>query len=210
MLGCGGIEMSATTLLRSEHEKILVVIACLRAACNSARSGAGFDDDTFRDAADFIRGYADAWHHAKEEVHLFPALEAQGIPKDGGPVGVMLYEHEIGRSHVRAMAESLDAASAGDDKARATVIEHALGYADLLEDHIRKENGILFEMADQVLPPAAQERLEEAYRSAIPEGATADTGARYEELAGRLCEKWGIDPDEVIRSQGPAFGCGMF
>jgi len=202
--------MSATTLLRSEHEKILVVIACLRAACGSARSGAGFDGDTFGEAADFIRGYADAWHHAKEEVHLFPALEAHGIPKDGGPIGMMLYEHEIGRSHVRAMVEHLDAASAGDDEARATVIEHAMGYADLLEDHIQKENGILFDMADQVLPPDEQSRLQEVYRSAIPEGATADTGARYEDLAGKLCKRWGIDPQEVIRSQRPAFGCGMF
>jgi len=201
--------MSATTLLRSEHEKILAVIACLRAACTAARSGRGFDGDTFRDAADFIRNYADAWHHAKEEVHLFPALESHGIPKEGGPVGVMLYEHEIGRSHVRAILDNLDAASAGDGGAQAEVIQHALGYADLLEAHIQKENGILFNMADRVLPPAEQQRLEEAYRTAIPEGATPETGARYEELAAKLCTRWNIDPDEVVHSQ-PAFGCGMF
>ncbi|HHQ47564.1 MAG TPA: cation-binding protein, partial [Acidobacteria bacterium] len=128
--------MSATTLLRSEHEKILAVIACLRAACESASMGRGFDDETFRDGVDFIRNYADAWHHAKEEVHLFPALEVHGIPKEGGPVGVMLYEHEIGRSHVRAMTGALEAAAAGDGAAQRTVIQHALSYADLLEAHI--------------------------------------------------------------------------
>ncbi|NOZ95300.1 MAG: hypothetical protein GXP47_11290 [Acidobacteria bacterium] len=202
--------MSATTLLRSEHEKILSVIACMRAACESASSGGDFDAGTFREVVDFIRGYADAWHHAKEEVHLFPALEAHGIPKDGGPVGMMLYEHEIGRSHLRAMAGSLDAAVSGDGAARATVIQHALGYADLLEAHIQKENGVLFDMADHVLPPGEQDRLEEAYRTAIPEGATPETGARYEELAAKLCERWHIDPEEVIRSQPPASGCGMF
>ncbi len=202
--------MSATTILRSEHEKILAVIACMRAACESAGTSHGFDAETFRDAADFIRGYADGWHHAKEEVHLFPALEAHGIPREGGPVGVMLHEHEIGRAHVGAMAGALEDAAAGDETARTTVIRHALAYAELLEAHIQKENGILFDMADHVLPPKEQDRLEEAYRSAIPEGATPETGARYEALAARLCERWQIDPEEVIRSQPPAFGCGMF
>jgi hypothetical protein len=31
--------MTATTALRSEHEIILAVIACLRAACDAARGG---------------------------------------------------------------------------------------------------------------------------------------------------------------------------
>jgi len=200
--------MSATTLLRSEHEKILTVIACLRAACGAARMRQGFDTGTFREGVDFIRNYADAWHHAKEEVHLFPALEAHGIPRDGGPVGVMLYEHEIGRSHVQAMAGALEAAAAGDEAAQSTVIQHALGYCDLLQAHIQKENGILFDMADHVLPPGEQDRLEEVYRTAIPEGATPESGAHYEALAAKLCRRWNIDPEKVLRSQPPAFGCG--
>jgi len=108
------------------------------------------------------------------------------------------------------MVERLEDASNGDENAQAVVIQHAMGYCDLLEAHIQKENGILFEMADQVLPPEEQLRLEGVYRSAIPEGATPETGARYEQLVGRLCERWDVDPEEVIRSQSPAFGCGMF
>jgi len=198
--------MTATTALRSEHERILSVIACLRLACDAARREDGFDANSFRQGLDFIRNYADAWHHAKEEVYLFPALEAAGMPRDGGPVGVMLQEHEIGRSHVGVMAEHLEAAAEGDGPARATVVEHALAYADLLEAHIQKEDGILFRMADQVLPPEEHERLEEAYRTAIPNGADAGTGTRYEELARALCERWKIDPDERRSLQG-GFGC---
>ena len=123
-----GGAMTGTTELRSEHRNILAVIACLRAACGAARGGDGFDADTFKQGVDFIRNYADGWHHAKEEVHLFPALEAAGVPRDGGPVGVMLEEHVIGRSHVGVMTEHLEAAAEGDGPARATVVEHALVY----------------------------------------------------------------------------------
>ena len=201
--------MTATTALRTEHETILSVIACLRVACDTARREDSFDADTFRQGLDFIRNYADGWHHAKEEVHLFPALEAAGMPKEGGPVGVMLHEHEIGRSHVGVMAEHLEAAAEGDGAARATVVEQALAYADLLEAHIQKEDGILFNMADRILPPEEHERLEDAYRTAIPTGADADTGARYEKLARAMCERWKMDPDEVRSLQG-GFGDQRF
>jgi hemerythrin-like domain-containing protein len=208
ILATGG-PMTATTALRSEHEIILAVIACLRAACDAARGGEDFDPESFRKGVDFIRAYADGWHHAKEEAHLFPALEAAGMPRESGPVGVMLHEHEIGRAHVGMMADHLDAAAEGDRPAQATVVEHALAYADLLEAHIQKEDGILFNMADQLLPPPEHQRLEEAYLTAIPDGADATTGAHYEKLARELCERWRIDPDKV-RSVPESGGCHGF
>ena len=198
--------MTATTSLRREHEAILAVVSCLRAACRSAQTSGRIDALTFRQAIEFIRGYADAWHHAKEEAHLFPALVAVGLPREGGPVGVMLHEHELGRFHVRAMAESLDAAAAGNAAAVDAVLRHGVGYADLLEAHIRKENEILFEMADRILPAEEQARLEQIYRTAVPNGADADSGVRFEELAMVLCERWKIDAEEVVRSGEGGFG----
>lgn len=198
--------MTATKALRSEHETILSVIACLRAACTAARTEDRFDMDSFRQGVDFIRNYADAWHHAKEEVHLFPALATAGMPSDGGPIGVMLNEHEVGRGYVGAISASLDAVAAGDAGARGTAVENALAYAALLEAHIAKEDGILFEMADRMLPEDEHRRLEDVYESAIPDGANAETGAEYERLAVSLCEKWNLDPDE-IRSRPIGGGC---
>jgi len=40
--------------------------------------------------------YVDRCHNHKEELHLFPKLEAKGMPRHGGPLGVMLQEHERG------------------------------------------------------------------------------------------------------------------
>jgi hemerythrin-like domain-containing protein len=42
--------------------------------------------------------YADRQHHVKEEDLLFLELEKKGMPRDGGPVGVMLMEHQFGTS----------------------------------------------------------------------------------------------------------------
>lgn len=198
--------MSATTILRSEHNHILAMIACLRAACAAAKTTNSLDEETFRAGVDFIRGYADAWHHAKEEDLLFPALIADGMPSDRGPVAVMLHEHGLGRTYVTHIASHLDDAISGDEKARATVIRTTLAYADLLTAHIDKENGILFNMADQMLTPEIQAVLERNYESAIPNGADANTGARYEEVVAALCRKWDVDPQAATKL-GTDFSC---
>ena len=62
------------------------------------------------DAMDFIKTFADSCHHAKEEDLLFPAMGEAGFPSRGGPVGVMLMEHEQGRAGDLALVERLLAA----------------------------------------------------------------------------------------------------
>lgn len=199
--------MSATTVLRREHDHILCMIACLRAACAEAGTSGRLDEETFRTGIDFICGYADAWHHAKEEVHLFPALIAEGLPSESGPIAVMLHEHGTGRTYAKRIASQLDDAISGDDAARSAVIHNTLAYADLLTGHIGKENGVLFNMADQILSPETQAALEQEYEQAIPDGADANTGARYEEAVVALCRKWDIDPQSAARL-GTKFTCG--
>jgi hemerythrin-like domain-containing protein len=199
--------MSATTVLRREHDHILSMIACLRAACAAARTTGGLDEETFRAGIDFIRSYADAWHHAKEEDHLFPALVADGMPADGGPIAVMLHEHGMGRNYAKQIASQLDDAIAGNETAIASVLGNTLAYADLLTGHIGKENGILFNMADQMLSPETQAALEQNYENAIPAGADASTGAHYEEVVAAMCRKWNVDPKEAARL-GTNFTCG--
>ncbi|MCW8925308.1 MAG: hemerythrin domain-containing protein [Xanthomonadales bacterium] len=199
--------MSATTVLRREHAHILSMIACLRAACAEAGKAGRLDAETFRTGIDFIRGYADAWHHAKEEVHLFPALVAEGMSSESGPIAVMLHEHGTGRNYAKRIASQLDDAISGDDAALSAVIHNTLAYADLLTGHISKENGVLFNMADQILTPETQAALEREYEKAIPPGADANTGARYEEAVAALCRKWDIDP-QAAAALGTSFTCG--
>lgn len=189
--------MTATTILRSEHNNILAMIACLCAACKAADEVDGFDAETFSEGLDFIRNYADAWHHAKEEGLLFPALEAAGMPRGGGPIAVMLNEHELGRTYVRQIGKNLEAASNGDPSARQLVLRFTLAYADLLTQHIQKENNILFNMADQILSPEEQERLQQEYKTVIPTSAGAKPGEYYEGIVAKLCKQWDVDPQNV-------------
>lgn len=112
--------------LRTDHEIILAELAKLEA------DPAGYAKEFLA----FTRNFAEPHHHKEEEV-LFPALESKGIPKEGGPIGVMLMEHEIKRGYVRDLA-------AGKIEAAGKIIS-------LLREHIVKENDILYPLAEQVL-----------------------------------------------------------
>jgi hemerythrin-like domain-containing protein len=146
--------MHATEILMDEHTVILRVIAALETATQRAEHKQAVRPGFFLDAADFIKGFADGCHHRKEEGVLFKAMSDSGMPTQGGPIAVMLMEHEQGRAYTRGMRQAAEKLQAGDESARQELVANARGYAALLTQHIAKENGILFPMADQVIPPA--------------------------------------------------------
>jgi len=146
--------MQATDILSQEHRVIERVLDALQSAAQTVEAGGDIAPEFFIEAADFIRGFADGCHHHKEEGVLFKMMVENGMPAQGGPVGVMLHEHELGRQYTRGMRSAAEQWQAGDVSARERVIENALGYVTLLRQHIVKEDNILFPMAGRIIPPA--------------------------------------------------------
>jgi hemerythrin-like domain-containing protein len=132
---------SATDILRDEHQVILRVLLTLESAAEQLAAGGAMPEERWASMIAWLRAYADGNHHAKEEKVLFPAMIKAGVPDEGGPVAVMLQEHAEGRALLAMMYTGEPA-----DKAAA-----ARRYIRLLRDHIDKENGVLFPLADAVL-----------------------------------------------------------
>lgn len=143
-----------------EHDAILHALKILGGMVRQIEGGHPARGDDLRAFIGFLKEFADKCHHGKEEGLLFPALVAAGIAQEGGPVGAMLQEHAEGRAWIRQMegslAPALDA-SAFTDAAR--------GYSALLQAHIRKENEILFPMAERALTPAQLDGLYAAFEA---------------------------------------------
>ncbi len=147
---------TATEALKKEHRVIERVLAVLE---ELTRTPGEVNSATWEKALDFIRNFADKCHHLKEEKILFPALEEHGIPREGGPIGMMLMEHEEGRGYVRGMTDALAHVKDTPDSAKKTLVENASAYLRLLSQHINKEDDVLFQMADEVLTPEEQKQL---------------------------------------------------
>jgi hemerythrin-like domain-containing protein len=143
-------------VLSNEHrviERVLAVAEKLAAA--PVRESL----DRWKQALDFFSHFADQCHHFKEEKVLFPAMEERGIPREGGPVGMMLTEHEEGRGLVRLMLAAIALMETKNEVAKEILIDKAKTYVRLLKEHIRKEDEILFRIADDVIPADQQKAL---------------------------------------------------
>src|SRR5690242_8934083 len=99
-----------TRALVHEHQLIVRMLAILEHKAVQTGRGEYSDYRFYLEAVDFIRNYADRFHHAKEEDVLFEALVEHGMPRENSPVAAMLMEHDHGRAFVKAMEEGAKAA----------------------------------------------------------------------------------------------------
>lgn len=196
--------MKPTDILMDEHRVIEQVLDCLEVMTDRCSTSGKLDGASARAATEFFREFADRCHHAKEEAHLFPLLEARGLPRDGGPAGVMILEHEEGRSCVRGMTEEIDGAASGDPASVERFERHARHFVSLLRQHIDKEDDCLFPMANQALTPEDQEALEATFHRVEHEEMGTATHEKYLRVAGELAERFGVT--KAVASSASARG----
>jgi hemerythrin-like domain-containing protein len=146
---------TATENLEDDHVSILRLTDIILAMVENRSDKI----EHFELVVNLIRKFADGLHHAKEENLLFPLLGEKGFSPEIGPVAVMLNEHEQGRNFVRAALDGIDEFKNGKHGELQTIYENLGNYATLLQNHISKENNILFRMADQVLSDREQQNL---------------------------------------------------
>ncbi len=126
--------------LVEEHKLIKRLLALIPSIITNLDIASEEGKTILRDCVDFIRSYADKFHHAKEEDILFKYFdESLDIIK------VIYEDHDTGRGHVAAVLKAIEA----QDKEQ--IIVHLNGYRDLLTEHIKKEDEILYTWMDRNL-----------------------------------------------------------
>jgi hemerythrin-like domain-containing protein len=177
---------TATEVLRNEHEAILGMLDTGEEVSKRIKEGIAIKPEILEGLLEFFRVFADRCHHSKEEDCLFPLLEQKGLPRDAGPIGVMLHEHAQGRELIRIMDETSRAYAAGQKEAGSRWADAALRYAALLRSHIAKENEILFKMAEQLLLESEQAMLVQAFERIEIDKLGAGTHERLHSLMEKL------------------------
>src|SRR5512138_271352 len=140
--------MNATDQLRDEHKALLLMLAILEKITAKLQSEGFLEKEHLAGMLEFFSVFVDKCHHGKEEDLLFPALEKAGVPKEGGPIGIMLQEHDLGRSYIRGLRQgTADFKTVGGKQAVAQIVANIKKYSDLLTGHIDKEDNILYPIA---------------------------------------------------------------
>jgi hemerythrin-like domain-containing protein len=156
--------MKTTEQLRKEHKVIRLATVLLEIL----KTEISEDLEDIEKLIEFFTVFVDKCHHGKEERILFPALEKSGIPNEGGPIQVMLEEHETGRTLLKQIKDDLQSLKSNQtqkyqERIQERIKENISEYLELLERHIQKGNNVLFVMADMHLDGKTQEKIFEEF-----------------------------------------------
>ncbi len=184
--------MKATRDLKDEHGGIKVMLAILGKVCDRIEAGQDVDPKHVGEILEFLKVFVDKCHHAKEEDHLFPAMVKAGVPGEGGPVGMMLLEHEAGRGFIRGMTQAAEGLARGERGAAKRFTANARSYAELLLQHIEKEDNVLYPIAEARLPADADEALSAAFGKVEEERVGHGRHEKFHGMMDRLRAVYGV------------------
>ncbi len=155
--------MNATQYLKKEHEEIAMMLSIMQKITLKVGGGEKLNVKHYEQIIDFLEGFADKCHHAKEELILFPAMVSKGIKKDEKCIGLELKQHEESNEFVDSLHKAFNVYRKDSNKGALGVFAGLLNYINLLRNHIEKENNVLLKMADEVLNDKEQEAMLKAF-----------------------------------------------
>jgi hemerythrin-like domain-containing protein len=179
---------TAAKNLEDDHVHILKLIDVMNRIIGSENPDTGH----LESIVDIIRNFADGLHHAKEENLYFPYLVKRGFSLTQGPVAVMLHEHELGREYVREIAANIPLYRNGNQAALGNIYRNMAGYAELLTNHISKENNILFRMADNALSDTDNLELLRQFGEVEKNQISGHSSSENIEKIKKLAAKYGM------------------
>jgi hemerythrin-like domain-containing protein len=182
--------MTPTEDLTNEHNAIKVMLSIMNKIAENINTNKNLDIRDIENIVDFLKTFADKCHHGKEENALFPALIKAGIPKENGPIGVMLYEHTVGRGYIKEISTGAENYKKNHPKSDELIATSLTNYVNLLKNHIQKEENVLFPMANKVLSEQTQNEIFEQFERIEEVVVGHGVHEQYHELLKQLKNKY--------------------
>jgi hemerythrin-like domain-containing protein len=182
--------MKPTEDLIHEHDAIKVMLDIMSKVADDIKEDKGSYTKEIEEIVDFLKTFADKCHHGKEENALFPALVEAGVPEENGPIGVMLHEHTIGRGYIKEINDGVVDFKTGVAGSGQLIAGSLLKYVTLLQNHIQKEERVLFPMAEKVLSIQKQNEILQKFEKIEEEVVGHGVHEQYHALLKQLKGKY--------------------
>ncbi len=180
-----------THTLKHEHRIIEQALRALEGICLRFDLGERIPAEDLVHVLDFMQIYADRFHHEKEEMYLFPALEKSGMQVEGGPLGFLQHEHQTERKLLIELGVAITEYRNGADDAKAEIITSARNYSRHVLHHMRREDTILFTLAEEILDEETKTAVHQAFMQAA-QGLGEKSVEHYEHVAADLEKIWTV------------------
>ena len=189
--------MNPIAELKDEHQAVKLTLKILGEISSRLSQGRDVDLTHLDQLLEFLTTFVDRCHHGKEEDLLFPALEKAGVPREGGPIGVMLHEHDQGRDYIRGLRQGVADLKSGDKSGVTKIVENIEGYSELLSRHIEKEDNILYPMAEKAFSDEQNEALSEGFTVIEEQRVGTGKHEEFHRMLHHLKEIYDTEPNQV-------------
>ncbi len=102
----------------------------------------------------------------------------------------MLHEHTIGREYIKEISAKVKNYKIGYSNSVESIAASMTNYVDLLENHIHKEENVLFPMADKILSGQKQKKIFSKFDKIEEEVVGHGVHEQYHELLEQLKNRY--------------------
>ena len=146
--------------LMIEHRLIERMITVMKKELDRIQEQGNADPKFIETAVNFIRIYADACHHGKEEKILFRDLQKKEMePEDKQMMEELIEEHKLGRKLTGQLVEAKTKYEKGDNTAIMTIVNTMQQLVNFYPKHIEKEDKHFFKSAMKYLSSDEKEAM---------------------------------------------------
>ncbi len=177
--------MNAIKVLKAEHDLILAFIDSLKSSLKSMewRMDSGPPSQYFRNAIAFAQGFADQFHHHKEEHIMFTLLAQRCEGRFDAEIERLRQQHEYNRT---LLAEALSAR--GEESSGKKLHFNLMQCAQNLRSHIKLEDEEFFPLVEKSLTPDDAALLEKEFASREDE-SSGPVLSEYRLQFSKLCNQ---------------------
>ncbi|HWR13888.1 MAG TPA: hemerythrin domain-containing protein [Terriglobales bacterium] len=152
-------------VLEHEHREIQKVVTLMSNLAREMERGGTCEAALLDEIVQFMRIFGEQCHHGKEEKALFTLLESKGVPANGCPIAALVGEHRHGHELLNQLEAASVACKAGDVSVRPALINSLKSLVNLYQQHIWKEEYLLFPMANKVLSASDYDTLSQQFEA---------------------------------------------
>jgi hemerythrin-like domain-containing protein len=174
--------MKPIETLSNEHGLIRHFLDNLDLAARHIEEGRLPSRAFFDKALEFARGFADGYHHFKEEHVMFVRLAQVRRGEVDAQLDALRHQHERGRELVSEIGRRLDGYEVRDPMATTAMLEAVASYTALLRLHIHTEDHVFYPMARKLLGDDDFEAIGAEFEKQR-EQQGADTFERFHKVA---------------------------
>jgi hemerythrin-like domain-containing protein len=145
--------MKSRNLLLEDHGHILRALDVLDEMAARAQRGQAPDEKDVKGVVEFLTGFGDSHHQAKEECVLFPALLRDRGQKNYRELCHLVFEHNRQRSLIGGITDSMRSRKTKD------FVYCATNLVKILRTHLKEEDDVLLPLMESTLSPADDDRV---------------------------------------------------